>query len=294
MRYERDRSIGAWLFAHLPRRVAVAAVCAILSGACLAQPASDADPFDAAYSAAFGRGRYALGDGTETEIYRANFSKKLRDLPRGGGNGPGVRLLLPVTVGDQAFDDADLPPGREIRGIAQASFLPGVELEFAPGDRWTVRTRAQIGASEEYATDEVATIAAVGVRSRFTFENAALRPSLIGGLLWAAFDPDDGVTRSLVRVTAGVELDVAAAQWQVRGHPMSFRPHFLWDGYYRPSALTPGAGDYARVDSEWQLGVAAHREPGFKLLFVRFDAVGVAWRFSEHSSGLRLYVNSVF
>jgi hypothetical protein len=188
----------------------------------------------------------------------------------------------------------DLLPDRKNRRIDQASFLPGVELEFAPGDRWTVRTRAQIGESREYASNDVATLGAVGVRSRFTFENAALRPSLIGGLLWAGFEPDDGVTRSLVRLTAGVEIDVAAAQWQVRGHPMGFRPHLLWDGYYRPSALTSAAEDYARVDSEWQLGVAAYREPGFKLWFLRFDGVGVAFRVSEHSSGLRLYVNSVF
>jgi hypothetical protein len=265
-----------------------------MSGACLAQPGSDADPFAAPYAAAFGRGQYALTDGTEAEIYRGNFSWKLRDSPADGGNGAGVRLLLPVTVGDQAFDGEDLPTGREDRQVEQASFLPGVELEFAPGDRWTVRARAQIGQSREYVTDDVATIGAVGIRSRFTFENAALRPSLIGGLLWAGFEPDDGVTRSLVRLTAGMEIDIAAARWQVRGHPMGFRPHLLWDGYYRPSALTPAAQDYARVDSEWQLGVAAYREPGFKIWFLRFEGVGVAYRVSEHSSGLRLYVNSVF
>lgn len=273
----------------------VAVLCAAVPATTLAQ--DDADPFHAAYSAAFGRGRYVLGDGTSADIYRGNFSIKLRDsrADADGGDGVGVRLLLPVAVGRQALDDDDRPQDREDRRVEHASFLPGVELEFAPGERWTLRTRAQVGAAKDYETDgQSAALAAVGVRSRVTFTETAGRPSLINGLLWASFDPDDGERRSLVRVTTGVEFEVPAARWRVRDGTMSFRPHVLWDGYYRPSAQTPVEGRYAQVDSEWQLGVAAQRDEGFKLLFFRFDAVGVAYRFSEHSAGLRLYLNSVF
>jgi hypothetical protein len=257
--------------------------------------AADADPFFSAYSAAFGRGRYGLSDGTAAEIFRGNFSKKLRDSPADGGDSVGIRLLLPVTVGTQALNDADLPALRDDPRVEQAAFLPGVELEFAPGERWALRTRAQLGQSKEYAAEELSSkIAAVGVRSRYTFTDAKLEPALIGGLLWAAFDPEGGERRSLVRVTAGLELDIPAAAWRVRGQPMAWRPHVLWDGYYRPSPLTPADSGYARVDSEWQIGVAAHRNTGFKILSLRFDGVGIAYRFSEHSEGLRLYLNSVF
>jgi hypothetical protein len=270
--------------------------CMFLPGTGAAQPpAEDADPFFNAYSAVFGRGRYTLSDGTAAEVYRANFSKKLRDSRADGGDGLGLRLLLPVTVGTQALADDDLPAGRDERRVEQASFLPGVELEFAPGERWTLRTRAQLGASRETAGDEPSSrIAAVGVRSRYTFADAKLAPALIGGLLSTSFDPDTGERRSLVRATVGLELAIPAAAWQVRGQPMTWSPHLLWDGYYRPSALSAAGSDYTRVDSEWQIGVAARRDTGFKFLFVRFDAVGVAYRFSEHSEGLRIYLNSVF
>lgn len=267
--------------------------CGIVPGAACAQ--DDADPFHAAYSAAFGRGRYTLGDGTWADIYRGNFSKKFRDSRAEGGERAGIRLLLPIAVGEQALEDEDIPAGREDRRVEHASFLPGVELEFAPGERWILRTRAQIGAAKDFETDgQSAALATVGVRSRVTFREAAGRPSLINGVLWAGFDPDDGERRSLVRFTTGVEFEVPAARWRVRDGSMSFRPHVLWDGYYRPSARSPAAGRYAQVDSEWQLGVAAQRDDGFKLLFLRFDAVGVAYRFSEHSAGLRIYLNSAF
>lgn len=271
-----------------------AATVAMLPGVGSAQT-PDADPFFNAYSAAFGRGHYALSDGTAAEIYRGNFSKKLRDSRFDGGDGVGIRLLLPVTVGTQDVNDDDLPAGRDDPRVEQAAFLPGVELEFAPGERWALRTRAQLGTSKEYAgADRSSRLAAVGLRSRYTFADAKLQPSLIGGLLWAAFDPDGGERQSLVRFTAGLELDIPAARWQVRGQSLAWRPHVLWDGYYRPSPLAPADSNYAQVDSEWQLGVAVRRETGFKILFFRFDGVGVAYRFSEHSEGLRLYLNSVF
>jgi hypothetical protein len=99
----------------------------------------------------------------------------------------------------------------------------------------------------------------------------------------------------LLRFTTGVELDIRAARWRVRDSPMSWRPHVLKDWYYRPPpALTAGAADAELLEGEWQLGVAAARNDGFKILIFEFDAVGIAYRFSDHSGGIRFYLNSVF
>jgi hypothetical protein len=171
-----------------------------------------------------------------------------------------------------------------------------VQLEHRVGERWTLRSRAQIGRAEELeGAEQSARLAAIGVRSRVVFDEAPGSPALINGLLLTGFDMSGGERRSLLRLTAGVEFDVRAARWQVRDSPMRWRPHVLKDWYYRPPpALAFGDEDFARLDDEWQIGVAAAREDGFKILFIRFDAVGVAYRFSEHSDGLRLYLNSVF
>jgi hypothetical protein len=260
-----------------------------------AQVSDDVDPFHSAYAPAFGAGHYALGDGSQSRVFRGNFSVKLRESPRDGGVKPGIRLLLPVAVGNQALDDIDLPLDREDRRLEHASFLPGVELELAPGERWTLRTRAQLGASKDYTdSGQSAAIAAAGIRTRYRFEDAPGRPALINGLLWTRFDPNEGDSRSLVRFTTGLELDIPAGGWRVRDQQMSLRPHVLWDGFYRPSAIAPEDDDFEQVESEWQVGLAAGREEGFKILFLRFDAVGIAYRFSDHSAGLRLYLNSAF
>lgn len=267
------------------------AAAALAAAPCSAQ-SNDTDPFFWPYAAVFGSGVYRLSDDLETQTYRGNFSIKLRE----SGERAGVRLLLPFAIGVESLDDDFRPLDLGADNLEHAAFMPGVELEHRPGERWTLRTRVQLGYGEEHAATELsARLAAVGLRARVAFDGAPAKPALIGGVLWTGFDPSEGERRSLLRFTLGTELDLRAARWRVRDSPMHWRPHVLKDWYYRPpSALAFGDDDFEQLDDEWQIGVAAAREDGFKILFFKFDAVGVAYRFSEHGEGLRFYLNSVF
>ena len=269
-----------------------AALAAVACAPCIAQT-DDTDPFHWAYAAALGSGVYRLGDGSESQTYRANFSRSLRDAQ---DDSAGIRLLFPVVFGVENTDDDARPLDRGADGIEHAGFLPGVELEHLAGRRRTLRTRAQLGYAKEIdGTEQSARTAAVGFRSRAAFDEAPGSPTLISGVLWTGFDSSTGDRRSLLRLTAGVEFDVRAAHWRVRDKSMRWRPHVLKDWYFRPPpALAFGDDDAELLDDEWQIGVAAAREDGFKIWFVEFDAVGVAYRFSDNSEGFRLYFNSAF
>jgi hypothetical protein len=275
---------------------AASAALAVLFGAQVQAQAEDTDPFHWAYAPSLGGGVYRLGDGTEAQTYRANLSVPLRGMPQTAEDPAGIRLLLPFALGLQNLDDDALPVDRPSDRVEHAGFLPGVELEQRVGERWTLRTRAQLGHAEELeGVEQSARLAAVGFRSRAEFARAPGSPSLITGVLWTGFEPSAGERRSLLRLTAGVELDVRAAHWRVRDSPMRWRPHVLKDWYYRPPpALAAGDAEAERLDDEWQVGLAAAREGGFKIWFVKFDAVGVAYRFSDRSAGLRMYLNSAF
>ena len=280
--------------------------------------AQDVGPFFWGYSAMFGRGVYQLADGTEVEVYRGAFAKRLRETPDSSGEGPGIRLLLPVSVGmrrgdpqstdavetgvidgvDNGLGDVPAPSADDVRA---AAFVPGVELEFPATKQWTLRTRAQVGWGTELddsgdGEQTSAWLGAFGVRSRYTWRDAPGRPSLINGLLWAGFESSEDERRSLLRLTNALEFDIRVPRWTFRGRSMRLLPHALRDWYYRPPpALAVGEeDDFEEVDSEWQLGLAAGREGGFKIWFLEFDAVGIAYRFSERSEGVRLYLNSVF
>jgi hypothetical protein len=305
------------MFAGSPKYLAVS--CAALALLGLLSPLrsvhaqADVGPFYWGYSAMFGRGTYQLADGSEVEVYRGAFAKALRETPDESGHGPGIRLLLPVSVGlrtgegaasgaageaDTALDSVAVATPDQVRA---AAFVPGVELEFPATKRWTVRTRAQIGWGQELEDGDdgdrrSATLAAAGFRSRLAFRDVPGRPSLINGVLWTGFESSEDERRSLLRLTNALEFDVRVPRWNFRGHSMRLLPHVLRDWYYRPPpALAVGEEqDFSEVESEWQLGVAAGREKPFKIWFFEFDAVGIAYRFSDQSEGVRLYLNSVF
>jgi len=273
--------------------------CALLHGGALgvgdAQETDDYDPFHWGYAPMFGSGAYRQTDATEARIFRLSPSVRIREARVRRGPNVGVRLLLPFSIGIQNLDDEQLPPGRPDDEVEHAAFLPGIELEF-PAERFALRVRGQAGWGTELEGEEMsARLYALGLRSRFGWPDAPGRPALINGLLLAGFVPDAGPRRSLMRLTQGLEFEVSVPRWEFKGRPMRLMPHVLADWYYRPPReLGFGDEDFEHVETEWQLGLAAKREGGFSLLFFGFDAVGIAYRFSEHSDGIRFYLNSIF
>jgi hypothetical protein len=278
------------------RRTALALALALalptLAGA---EEGADFDPFHWGYAPLFGSGVYRQTDGTEARILRLAPAVRLREARVRRGANVGVRLRLPFTAGVQNLDDHDLPAHRPSDEVEHAAFVPGLELEF-PGERYAFRVHGYAGWGTELEGEEnSAQLYGLGLRGRVDWPEAVGRPSWIGGLMWAGFDPERGERRSLLRFTQALELDVAVPRWEFKDATMHLRPHVLVDWYYRPPrALAFGDDDFAHVETEWQLGVAARREGGFKVLFVEFNAVGVAYRFSEHSAGVRFFLNSIF
>src|SRR5690606_22794142 len=120
---------AAWLLAVLGLAAAQAA----------AQETNDFDPFHWAYSAAFGSGVYRLDDGTEARALRVTSSFWIRKSAIRRGPNFGLRLLLPISVGAQALNPEELPPGRDEDEIQHVAIPSGVEIA-APGKRRCVRT----------------------------------------------------------------------------------------------------------------------------------------------------------
>jgi hypothetical protein len=287
------------------RAAALAAAFGVATSGPLA--AQSANSFDWGFGAAFGRGTYTLDDGTEVEVYRAQFRPPIRRSPEDGteGGGPGIRLILPAAVGLTDAPDEPLitdPVSLEapVERADAYSFMPGVELELKPGELFTVRTSVQGGWAREHGgAEQSATLASFGVRSRLKFFDAPARPALILGMLWSGINPSEGERVALMRLTTALEFDIAVPRWQVRGHSMRLLPHVLEDRFYRPPpALAYGddaiEDDSDELASEQQIGVAAGRDVPFKIWFLKFDAVGIAYRFSDRGDGFRLYLNSVF
>jgi hypothetical protein len=275
--------------------VATMLACAAPSAPVPAQEPGDDEPFHWGYALVFGTGAYRLTDGTEARTLRVSPSVRLRDSAVRRGPNFGVRLVLPFAVGVQNLDDVDLPPDRPSDRVEYAAVMPGIEFEF-PGDRVALRVRTQAGWGTELESVEAsARFYAVSIRSRFAWPDAPGQPALINGLLWAGVDPEEERRQSLLRLSQGIEFDVPVPRWQFRGRTMHLMPHVLADWYYRPpSELALGDDDFDHTATEWQIGLVARREGRFKLLWFKFEGVGVGYRFSKHSEGIRFFLNSIF
>jgi hypothetical protein len=249
-----------------------------------------------AYATTLGSGVYELGEGVEMLVVRAPFSWRWRASDPSKRCGCGLMLLLPVTVGVQNFELDELLAGGIPDRVEQVSFLPGVEIELPRNERWTLRLRAQLGWGTELAGDrESALIYAMGVRSRLLWPERKLRPAWISGLQWAGYHAQPGERQSLVRLTNGIELEVAVPRLKFRYDPMRLMPYVLNDRYVESihffSVADEGVHD---LDAEWEVGVAAGRARPFSFFGVKFDRVGLGYRFSEESRGIRFVFGSIF
>jgi len=259
------------------------------------QESDDPDQLFWGYAPMFGTGVYRQSGGDGVAILRVSPSIEIRDAAavRRGANF-GVRLLLSFSAGVDHAVGEGLPPDFS-EDLEHAAFLPGVELEF-PAERFALRVRAEFGWGTELSGEEPsAWLSSFGVRSRLTWPDAAGRPALISGLLWAGYNPEGGEPRSLARLSQGLEFDVGVPRWQFRGETMHLMPHVLAEWFFEPPEWFELGYEGSRHDEmDWQIGLAARRELGFEILGFEFDAVGLAYRFSDRGDGVRLYLNSIF
>jgi hypothetical protein len=257
--------------------------------------------FNWAYAAAYGTGTYELEGGASTvAVARLPLHVKLREPGSTQGCRCGVRLLLPITIGIENLDLSDLGNLPDLESLRERTnefaFFPGVEFVLPRTDHWTLKVTGQIG--EGVRTDgerERTRLYGAGIRSRYAWLKRAGRPAIINGLYWSGFEPEDGELQDLARFSTGLEFDVSVPRWRFNDASMHLIPHVLAEWYFRPVEIDPIlSGERTDLRREWEIGLAAGREEGFTLFGAKFASVGIAFRHSADSRGIRLFVGSIF
>lgn len=281
------------------RRFAVwLAALGLLLGSTAAAPLAAQDfgasrPFNWAYAAAYGTGRYKIEDGGIVTVIRAPLHWTWRKPNSGHGCPCGIRILFPLTFGVENFDLQHLP-----ERVDAVSFFPGIELVLPRTEKWTLKLTSQVGwgIREAESERETALLYGTGIRSRYVWPKARGRPALINGLYWSGFRAKKQKINALARFSSGLEFDVPVPRWKVKDETMHLMPHVLADWYFDPLEIEPIINNSSNknVFLEWEIGLAAGRTERFSVFGVKFDRVGVAFRFSEYSRGIRLFFGSIF
>jgi hypothetical protein len=84
-------------------------------------------------------------------------------------------------------------------------------------------------------------------------------------------------------------------RWQFHGEAMHLMPHVLNDWYFDTVDFFSVVDESVEpLATEWEVGLAARRDQPFSIFRFKFDRVGIAYRFSEDSRGIRLMFSSIF
>jgi hypothetical protein len=276
------------------RRTLQGASCAlVLLGIVGARAAAPADTGFAnfAFASELGSGIYEV-DGRTLQVYQVQPSYKLRAAaPRGGR--PGIRLVLPVTLGFFNFQPEDLVHLHVPTQINALSLEPGVELDYWLNDAWHVYPYVKGGGTFASSTQINAVIYGAGIRSDFAFR------ALDGGGLWRAELGYAGVhyrdsslpNDSFTRLRDGIELRRAFV-WSGHERGLELAPYAITDIYFNaPSG--PYSGISART-VQFETGLMFGALPMWQIRSFTLPRIGIGYRVAGVLSGWRLVLGDPF
>jgi hypothetical protein len=280
----RRSPLSAWTFALLW-------ALALPHGAAAQTPTpTDTGFANYAFASELGSGIYEI-DGRTIEVYQLPFNYLWRAPAQHGGR-PGIRLILPLTVGFFNFQPSDLEHLRIPTQIGAVSFEPGVELDYWLSDAWHVYPYAKAGATFASSTRINALIYGIGVRSDYRFDtlesDGLWRAELLhAGVSYGSDLPNDAFTR----LRDGVELR-RNLPWPVHGREPQIAPYAVTDIYFdAPSG--PESGISART-VQFEAGLMFGVSPMWQVHGIPLPRLGVGYRVAGVLSGWRLVIGDPF
>lgn len=255
------------------------------------------EPVHWAYSSFFGTGWYQVEDARSVFVVRVPIRQTLRtsSLTESGSRKLGVEIRYPVTVG--LHDIEDLGGIIENDNFATAAFTPGVELEIPINSRWYLRTLAHVGWGSDLRNDDSAWIYYVGIKSRYQFPAKKYQWSLLAGLFYAGYTPDEGRSDHLAVALLGTELRQPLEKATFHGEPVDLHWTFMYSflGNELHFNLPDGTFDPIQDQIEFGLQVSLRNRP-FKLWFLDIHRLGVGYQFSSSGqfTAITLSMNSWF
>ena len=236
------------------------------------------------YGAVYGTGIYAAGD-RKVGILQLPFSHVLR---AGDESRWGVELKAPVTFGFYDLDLDDVAEGELPSSISTLSVLPGIELDIPVLRNWRLRPYAQAGRGWELSGADSALIGTAGIKSRLTFPVRRGEFMLGNQLSYAAYQPRDGVTRSLDEFITGLNFFYPTGG-RIAGRPADLGLHLLHYAYFNrpPFPLVENIENELRDEVEVGFSVRVRQPVSFELF--ELDMVGIAFRAGDNVVGIRLF-----
>lgn len=239
---------------------------------------SEFDGFNYAYAAVLGSGYYSI-EGRRALILRLPLRTILRqeDDDRWG-----IRIIYPATLGWYSLKEDDrLLPDDPTR-IGTLSVAPGVEFRRRVTRNWLLKLFVVAGPAKEFATGDMAWLAATGIGSRLDFSWSRRKVVLRNYLAYAvnfsnSWLPDD----DLAVINTKVEYLEKVTQRTAIGVMAGNELYFNEVGIRSPEEIF-----YIRY--RWEAGLSYGAFEGFKWWKFPMPRVSVSYRWGQDVAGIRV------
>ena len=243
-----------------------------------------------AYSPAFGTGAYQIDD-EETFVVTVKPRFRIRNIQE---HGYALNVRVPISIGLQTINPEELNLENLDENFTTVSVVPGVESFIPLTERWMIRPFANAGWGTALDGDESAWIYFGGVDSRYAFHWGKADLNLLNGLQWYGYSPNPGESDAFGRFLAGLEADYPLGKATFRGQQLLIRPHFLYYWYFNDLDFRVFLERPVSIDQETEIALAIGTKDLTNFWLLWLDRIGIGYRFSGESQGIRLFLRSVF
>jgi len=228
-----------------------------------------------AFATWIGSGVYKVDD-RKMAIVRVPLRYTLRDAEE---TKPGIKLLLPVTVGYYDFNNSDVD-------FETASFVPGVEVAFPVNKYWTLKPFCQFGVGKDNAGGNTVFIYGGGVKSlvRIPYKKFEFG---IGNSLILADERDSGgdIGDSFNMFEAGFDIQHPLGL-SFRGRELNGGLYFVASRFFSGYELLEPDGDSTKIKTLFEVGLTIAPDESIDIWKVSLDRIGIDFRFGDHFSGV--------
>lgn len=258
----------------------------------------DFEPIHWAYSSFFGTGWYSIEGARSVFALQVPFRQTIREssIPDDYREEIGIEIRYPLTIG--LHDVKDFGGIIDNDNFGTIAFAPGVELEIPINRRWYLRPFAHIGYGRELEEGESAWVFYTGVKSRYVFPSKSKYEwSLLNGLYFGGYKPDEGRSDHLAVASIGVELRQPLSKARVSGRPIDLHWNLMYTFLGRELHFNLPDGSFDPIQDHLEFGIAASfRDGPHKLGFFNVHRLGLGYRFSSSGefNAITLHMRSWF
>jgi len=237
-----------------------------------------------AYSAYFGTGWYQISDRRDVYVIRYSPRWELReaDFAEDGTRKIGVEFRFPITFGLDNFSYEDLPGSFDPENLTSLSVTPGIDITIPVNKNWSLRPFAAIGWGSTFNNSESVWTYWGGVKSRYSFHHGKLDWALLNSVTYVGHSPSTGPSDDFWPLMAGLEFDYPLGNRKLDGEQVILSWHGLYTTFENDLEEVLEDASVDPVTDQWEFGLSFHKEESrIKILWLKFDRLGLAYRFSS-------------